>query len=264
MSLVQVIRLFFPIIILLFSTTPVFAENSKVGNSPELGRFRLRSNPSLEGDSAKFPYSKIEQHLLSNLDRAEEEFSRIFGVRLSDPIIVELTTRAEFVKKLNAPLHTEALYFRGRIYIAIDDARPLINVRTLRHEFVHALVAQMGDGRTPAWLDEGLAQYFEGIPLRDQSNLNKFLKVVASRRHAEITAVPELSELHDGFGSWEEDIARLAYGKSLFATRRLIEDYGLSSLREYLQRCSSGGTHDDAFLSSFRLTEQQFDKSLRF
>ena len=78
--------------------------------------------------------------------------------------------------------------------------------RVIIHELSHAIVANIAPHAVPAWLDEGLAQHFEG---RDAD--------VARRRLLAGGRFIPLPELERSFGRLGADDARVAYDESLLA-----------------------------------------------
>jgi stage II sporulation protein D len=88
---------------------------------------------------------------------------------------------------------------------------------TLRHELVHAIVEEIGHGRTPRWLAEGLALHLagEGQLISRSSHKNKI----------------EISELeHQLTRPSSADQMRTAYAAAYNAVMRLIQTEGESSV----------------------------------
>lgn len=95
--------------------------------------------------------------------------------------------------------------------------RRLVVETTLRHELVHAVVEEIGHGRTPRWLAEGLALHFagEGQLISRSSHKNKF----------------EISELEQQLARPSSaDQMRASYAAAYRAVMRLIQTEGESSV----------------------------------
>jgi hypothetical protein len=87
----------------------------------------------------------------------------VFGDIPKLNVQVHLMPEEEYYALTSAPEWTNAIFYEGEILIPVrkTTSHESIN-RTIRHEFTHAVVDAMSDGKCPGWLDEGLAQWAEG------------------------------------------------------------------------------------------------------
>jgi hypothetical protein len=108
----------------------------------------------------------------------------------------------------------------------------------LRHELTHAFLAQAAIGRVPLWLNEGLAQYFQGERIHSLpgSSTAGWLDSLPSRRT---------------FMDLDEDQAELAYHYSLAVAQELMELHNTTALEAYLGHLREGLDESDAFRKSF-------------
>ncbi|OVE80380.1 hypothetical protein BVY02_00285 [bacterium J17] len=149
------------------------------------------------------------------------------------------------------------MYFRNEITIPLS-ANKGINPheleRALRHEYVHAVIAELSGHRCPAWLDEGIAQFIEGHanPL-----LGPALRDWISENHA----MP-LGWLKDGFTSLNSELVPAAYAQSLFAARSLVNTLGFSAVTKYLKLLKAGVPENRAFKRAFQKSKSDFEDSL--
>jgi tetratricopeptide (TPR) repeat protein len=143
------------------------------------------------------------------------------GVYPADPVVVVLYTNQQFRDITRAPEWSAGQY-DGRIRIPVAGAtlKPETFDRVLTHELTHAIVASLAPRGVPAWLHEGLAQYFEGADLPS-----------ARRRLKGVKPVP-LKTLERGFGGMSAVEAALAYDESLVTVGLLFErpDFGWTRL----------------------------------
>lgn len=105
--------------------------------------------------------------------------------------------------------------------------------RVARHELAHAFLQEIGGGRVPGWLNEGLAQYLEGGD-----------RAAALARSRALLAGGELfglERLRGSLASWEssEEIAR-AYAQSLVLVDHVAREYGELVLRRMVEGCGEG------------------------
>lgn len=96
------------------------------------------------------------------LEQAYQEIGRTFSYYPDRTILAVLYTDQQFRDVTQSPAWTKAL-FDGKIHLPIGG--PIENEALLKkvvyHEYTHALVHQLSRGKTPTWLNEGLALYFE-------------------------------------------------------------------------------------------------------
>src|SRR5207302_173879 len=95
----------------------------------------------------------------------------------------------------------------------------------LAHEGTHAIVHQIARGRAPRWLQEGLAQHFEGVVDED------------------LLALPQgltLGGVEALLTSGDVAKARTGYRTALWLVRDLLERGGMPTITELLTRLGSG------------------------
>src|SRR5690606_26447433 len=109
-------------------------------------------------------------------------------------VVLRFLPPEEFRRQTGAPEWTSAMYFRDEITIPLTKStaweRDELD-RALRHEYVHAVIAELSEYRCPAWLDEGVAQLLEG-------QVNPLLGPALRRWIALNPAIP-LDWLQNGF-----------------------------------------------------------------
>ena len=120
----------------------------------------------------------------------------------------------------------------------------------LRHEFTHALVDSLSGGRTPTWLNEGLARILEHPEGSVQSGELRPQQVPAS-----------LLDLPTEFLALPPDAAEAAYNGSYEATKHLIRQFGFNRVRNFLRSLSRTSKFSTAFLRAFGARFEEFDAS---
>ncbi len=221
-------------------------------------RFTLYIGTNHGSTLRKHPVVKdVAQNTISVLDETYEEISRIFGRKPESNVVLRFLSPAEFRDETGAPSWTSAMFYRGEITIPLAP-KAGINLaelrRAIRHEYTHAVVAELSNYRCPAWLDEGLAQLIEGEP-------NPLLGPSLRKWIGANDAMP-LDWLQNGFTALESGIVPAAYGQSLFATRSLINRLGFSAVISYLDALKKEVPEKEAFLSAFGSTEGDYEKEL--
>src|SRR5262249_12965292 len=122
--------------------------------------------------------------------------------------------------------------------------------RVLTHELTHAMLRSVASRNVPAWLNEGLAMYFEGY---DPQAIERGL--AAARLF-----VP-LSSLKVSFSRLTESQAAVAYAQSLFATSVLLDRIGSPGLGQLLQDLDSGQSLEEA-VQRFGFAMDDFEAKL--
>lgn len=201
--------------------------------------------------------SPLSRRLSDVLRSSHDRFSTLFGsipsfstsIRLMDPESFQITT--------GAPSWTNALYFRGQILIPVPESAgsDYENMaRSVRHEYLHAVINSLSGGHCPGWLDEGLAQWAEGPE-------NPALRPALARYLATKKPVP-LSLLLGGFTRLERDMVAAAYAQSLIAAQAIIDTFGFLKIRRYLDALRENHDRPIAFLDAFDISENAFEKKL--
>jgi tetratricopeptide (TPR) repeat protein len=141
--------------------------------------------------------------------------------------------------------------FDGRIRMPVAGATQNLRAfdRILTHELVHAVLHNVAARNLPAWLNEGLAMYFEG------DNLAASEKLAAAR------AFVPLAALQGGYARLTLEQATVAYEMSAFATHALITRLGTANVGLLLQDLDRGDTVESA-LPRFGLTIDDFEAQL--
>ncbi|MDC4224119.1 MAG: tetratricopeptide repeat protein [Candidatus Manganitrophus sp.] len=179
------------------------------------------------------------------LEEAYREIGKTFSYYPERTILAILYTDQQFRDVTRSPAWTKAL-FDGKIHLPIGG--PIENEALLRkvvyHEYTHALVHQLSGGKTPTWLNEGLALYFEegGAPDRDRPT----------------PPLLPLDRLHGSFMTYDEPTARRAYAQSRSATAHLIDRYGFFRIKLLLRELADNTPFPEAFEQVFLIPYADF------
>jgi tetratricopeptide (TPR) repeat protein len=176
------------------------------------------------------------------LDSAFWRIGEKLGEYPPDTVVAILYTEKQFRDITRAPEWSGGQY-DGRIRIPVDGAaqKPDLFARVLTHELSHAIVAGIAPRGVPAWVQEGLAQYFEGI---DPQAARR--RMMASGRR-----IP-LQSLERSFGHLNAADAQIAYDESLLAVGVIFDRpaFGWSRLLHELSK----GPSFERVLDSFAFT----------
>lgn len=220
-------------------------------------RFTLHIDRSTPLTKKQINAEQISASALKILNETHTELSRIFKVTPQKEVVLRFLSPKEFKRQTGAPSWTSAMFFRNEITIPLNSSGidPKELERALRHEYVHAVIAEISNYRGPAWLDEGVAQIIEGEP-------NPLLGPALKNWLIHNDPIP-LNWLHGGFTTLKAEIVPAAYAQSLFASRLLLRRYGFSAITEYFQLLATGYPEFKAFKSAFGISKRNFEASLK-
>ncbi len=165
---------------------------------------------------------------------------------------VILYSGQQFQEVTDAPGWSGGIY-DGKIRIAvggIEKETPGLR-RLLYHEYTHAVVRAMTP-RVPTWLNEGLAQFFEG------RNIEGSQKEML-RRIAKTGQLPSLSSLEGSFMGLTGDQAMLAYLFSLSSVRYMIDNFGMYRVKGVLDELAAGADTAKAINISIMLSYEELN-----
>lgn len=153
----------------------------------------------------------------------------------TNTIVAILYTEQQFRDITRAPDWSGGQY-DGRIRIPVAGAsqKPELFERVLTHELTHAVVAGIAPNGVPTWLNEGLAQYFDGTDPQ-----------VARWRMKALGRSVALKNLEPGFGHLSPAEAQVAYDESLLAVSVMFDRPAFGWMR-LLHRLADGQSFEEA------------------
>lgn len=191
--------------------------------------------------------------VLRILEDAYGEVGRALSYYPDQEIPVILYSNQQFREVTDAPGWSGGI-FDGKIRLpigGIEQETPGLR-RLLLHEYTHAAVRQLAR-RVPTWLNEGLAQYFEGRTIDGSAS-------AALRRMTATGQVPRLASLEGSFLGLSGRQAGLAYLFSLSATRYMIDQFGMYRVRMTLDELRSGTDTPTAIDRALSIPLEDFER----
>jgi len=191
--------------------------------------------------------------VLRILEDAYGEVGRALSSYPEQEIAVILYTNQQFQEVTDAPGWSGGLY-DGKIRIpigGIEQETPGLR-RLLFHEYTHAVVRAI-TRRVPTWLNEGLAQYFEG---REVGSRQKEML----RQLAQSGKMPALRDMEGSFMGLSGTQASLAYLISLSAVQHLADRYGMYRIKMMLDDLSKGIDPGQAINNALLLSPEEFER----
>jgi tetratricopeptide (TPR) repeat protein len=191
--------------------------------------------------------------VLRTLEDAYGEVGRALSYYPDREIQVILYSSQQFREVTDAPGWSSGV-FDGKIRIpigGIERETPGLR-RLLYHEYAHAVVRSITP-RCPTWLNEGLAQYFEGREIDGQQRS-------LLRQIARAGKLPSLAGLEGPFIGLGPGQAALAYLFSLSSVQYMIDSFGMYRVKAVLEELAAGGDMSRAISSGITLSYEELDR----
>jgi hypothetical protein len=199
---------------------------------------------------ARFEGDAHEQLSWTALDHLEKAYFLVggkLGLHPREQITVVIYTGNQYKQVSNVPDWADGS-FDGKIRIregSLQLAQGQLE-GLLRHEYTHAALATLPKP-IPTWLNEGLAQHFEG---EDMSRLRRFL----ARAKGESALLP-FTTMQGSFVAIKEPAqAQVAYATAALMVRALVDKRGEYALQTLMSRLVAGESFDGAFEATYAIT----------
>lgn len=196
---------------------------------------------------------KFEQNVLAVLESAYREGDARLGLRPERPITVVVYDAGVFDAQFGGSFRFPvAGFYGGRVHIRGDTVVSDRLAAVLHHEYVHAAFdAEAGRHVLPAWLNEGVAEWFEGrvqgwrqLPAPAANALHRYAR---EGRLYDLGALSAPS--FTGFGP---EGARVAYLQSWSFIDYLAGLRGERTLRDWIREIARTGDVERATRRTFR------------
>ena len=218
-----------------------------------MSQFRPRSDLQYE---VRLPEDRKHEipAIMNELMRAHLTAEKLLG-RSGLDVDVTLLPRGLFYRQTGAPAWVNAMYYKQTILIPITSSTSVSDSsfsKTIKHEYLHAVLDRLTRGSCPGWIEEGLAQLMEGEQSEELTQY--FYSWVRTK------GLLPLSRLQHGFTELGNDMAPVAYAQSKYAVSLLIEKYGYKAMRRYLDLLGRGFEPRAAFEKAFGVDEFYFQE----
>jgi hypothetical protein len=152
---------------------------------------------------------------------------------------VILYTNRQFHDVTRAPSWADGLN-DGRIRVPVQGLQQMTPelALVLKHELTHSFVGQMTENRAPSWLQEGLAQWMEGLKSGAYAQV-----LVDLYDHKDF---PPLAGMEGGWTGMSARHAALNYAWSLATVEAIISNYQIWGMRRLLSDLTQDKSVADA------------------
>jgi len=193
--------------------------------------------------------------ILHALERQYAELSRDLNYTPQESITVILYTQQEFFDVTQSPSWSAGVN-DGKMRIPVKNLTTLSPEfeRVLKHELAHSFIHSITRGNCPGWINEGLAQVMEGRnPAYYEPGIAQLFR--AGKQ------VP-LGSLEGAFSVLNEEKAEIAYAESLVVVAYLQSAYGVVSVHRILDQLATGQSPEDAVREIIQRNYSQLEKEI--
>jgi len=215
--------------------------------------FTLYQDADLDGHGGLRGSRRFEQELLRQLEAAYDRLDALLDLRPRRKLVVYVWDSGLFDGAYGGLVRFRAAgFYDGAIHVRGETVVSDRLVAVLHHELVHAAFAAEAPSLVlPAWMNEGVAEWFEARAL-GQRHLARSqwqaLSQVASR--GALFSLAELSA--PSFAAFGPDAAALAYLQSFAFISHLVDEHGQGKLVRFTSDVLRGRSLDRAARRAYR------------
>jgi len=210
--------------------------------------FNLRYDDSVK-QSSGFDIRRV-------LREARQDVGRDFRYRPQHKIVVLLYSKEAFGKvRESAPEWASGIY-DGKIRIPVPESQQDLRSvkKTVVHEYTHAVVHELSQGRIPHWFNEGLAEY-------QAAKYAKTSKPASSLKQAlDADELVPWSQIESLFNGRSIDQVRLGYDQSHSVVAYLAQRYGFWHIPRLLKQMAQGVSFEEALRQEFKFPAERLEK----
>ncbi len=215
--------------------------------------FTLFQDVDIDESAGLYGSRKFEQDLLAELEAAFDRLDQILGLRPERKLVVYVWDPELFDAQYRHLFRFPAAgFYGGAIHIRGDTRITPGLVRVLHHELVHAAFdAEAPRFALPAWMNEGIAEWFEARALGKRSLGGRERAVLGQlARSGQLFSLRDLGT--PSLGHLGPDAARVAYLQSYAFIDHLVSTYGEGDLVRFWKAVLRARSFDRAARRAYR------------
>ncbi|GEM_PF-1591434 len=219
----------------------------------EAGPFEVFTDQDLP-DSMKLQIKKI-------VESTAKSVGEHFGYYPSGTAQLKLLQGAAYDSIDDPDLATSGFYQNKKIRMLFDYKQAKQSLTefevVFRHEYTHLIIASLDGGKTPRWLNEGLAVYEEKGPAgRKRGEGRAFYQ--AMKREKKLVPIREFvsTSLSKQYGKHGRDF----YEQSYILAKYLVDRYGFPKLRGLLKKTKEGFSFSQALETGYGIDLEKLAK----
>lgn len=231
-------------------------------DSRQSSHFRLLQDVGFERYSGPRGARAFERGVLEVLEDAYRQVGDAIAIRPRSPISVVIYDSAVFDEQFAGRFGFRAAgFFDGSIHVRGATEIDQRLLRTLHHEYTHAALNSASPDVFPAWLNEGLAEYFEALAI-GKRHLTPGEHAFLANAAGGGGWIP-LSALNaPSFAHLGGDSASLAYLESYATVEHLVRRHGLRKLRDLCEQLVKSRNLVRALDRTYRMDLAELESAL--
>jgi len=226
--------------------------------------FRLFQDVDIDRKTGLGGSRHFEQAVLDTLEDAFRQVEKKLDIRPRSDIKVVIYDPGVFDGEYSALFRFRAAgFYDGTIHVrgGVKIDRRL--VRTLHHEYFHAAFDAVAARQTaPAWLNEGLAEWFENLSI-GKRHLSTSEHGYLSRANRLDHWIPMAALSEGSFAGLEGNTATLAYLQSYALVEHMMRVYGQHRMRRFMRQFLRGANLEWLLKREFRVSLRELEANLR-
>lgn len=224
--------------------------------------FQLLQDVDIDRSSGLRGSRRFEQDVLKVLESAYAQLGDQLSIRPRTRFSVLIYDAAVFDARFGGRFGFRAAgFFDGAVHVRGSTRVDGRLVGTLHHEYTHAALDWEASGLFPAWLNEGLAEYFEarGLGHRHLTQI-QYAQLVHAAKTGQWIPLRALSQ--PSFTHLGEQTAALAYLESYAVIEHLVRQHGMRDLRSLVERVVKMRNVDRALDRTYKRTLEEIEAEL--
>ncbi len=210
--------------------------------------FNLRYDESVK-QSSGFDIRRV-------LREARQDVGRDFRYRPQHKIVVLLYSKEAFRKVRETAPEWASAFYDGKIRVAMPETQQDLRSvkKTVVHEYTHAVVHELSQGRIPHWFNEGLAEYQAAKYAKTSKQASPLKQALAQDQLLPWNQIESL------FGGRSIVQVRLGYDQSHSVVAYLAQRYGFWHMPPLLKQISQGVSFEEALEKEFKSPVERLEK----
>ncbi len=190
------------------------------------------------------------------LREARRDVGRDFQYRPQHKIVVLLYSKETFRKVREGAPEWASGIFDGKIRVPVPESQQDLSSvkKTVVHEYTHAIVDELSQGRVPHWFNEGLAEYQAAKYAKTSKQASPLKQALAEDQ---LLPWKQIESLFSGRSTHQ---VTMGYDQSHSVVAYLAQRYGFWHMPQLLKQLAQGVSFEEALRQEFKSPAERLEK----